>query len=273
MASFSERQGFGAARTIAQLNGMDDALRNSIWNLLLRFYDSGAWGYISRIAGDGFFKFAVDKIPTGNDTARAWFRNLFFALPWNRVYDLVEFLCLKSPNVRGVSAESMRRSLNLVLERECSGYRFIGDILAPISDELEVVSVEDSLEKAGRLRFIGAAEHIRSSAQLLSQKPVPDYRNSMKEAISAVESVAKQLAGKTSGGLADALATLETNMQLHGALKQGFIKLYGYTSDEGGIRHAIIDDIPDLGYDEAKYMLVSCSAFVNYLLAKHEKFA
>ena len=46
---------------------------------------------------------------------------------------------------------------------------------------------------------------------------------------------------------------------LHAALKNGFSSIYGYTSDEGGIRHAMIDDNP-CDFDDAKYMLVSCSA-------------
>jgi hypothetical protein len=45
------------------------------------------------------------------------------------------------------------------------------------------------------------------------------------------------------------------------------VKLYGYTSDDSGIRHAILDQ-PTVGFDEAKFMIVSCSAFVNYLIAK-----
>lgn len=54
---------------------------------------------------------------------------------------------------------------------------------------------------------------------------------------------------------------------LHGALKSAFEKLYGFTSDDDGIRHAMIDD-PSVGFDEAKYMIVSCSAFCSYLLGK-----
>lgn len=39
-----------------------------------------------------------------------------------------------------------------------------------------------------------------------------------------------------------------------------------YTSDEGGIRHAMLEE-PNIGYDEAKYMAVACSAFVNFIAA------
>jgi len=54
---------------------------------------------------------------------------------------------------------------------------------------------------------------------------------------------------------------------MHHALIKGFSSLYGYTSEADGIRHALLEE-PHVGFDEAKYMLVSCSAFVNYLIAK-----
>ena len=57
--------------------------------------------------------------------------------------------------------------------------------------------------------------------------------------------------------------------ELHGTLKSAFKQLYGYTSDEDGIRHAILED-KKVGFDEAKYMIVACSAFVNFLISKAE---
>lgn len=68
-------------------------------------------------------------------------------------------------------------------------------------------------------------------------------------------------------GLASALNELSKKTNVHGALRAGFVKLYGYTSDEDGIRHAILTE-PNVGFDEAKYMIILCSAFVNYLISK-----
>ena len=55
---------------------------------------------------------------------------------------------------------------------------------------------------------------------------------------------------------------------MHPALEQALIKQYGYTSNEGGIRHALSDNSLAPSYADAKFMLVSCSAFINYALAK-----
>src|SRR5262249_50572550 len=98
-------------------------------------------------------------------------------------------------------------------------------------------------------------------------KPTPDHRNSIKEAISAVEAAAKLIAGSEGSGLGPALNRLAAKVTLHGALKAAFLSLYGYTSDSGGIRHALLEE-DNVGYDEAKFMLVACSAFVNFLISR-----
>ena len=43
--------------------------------------------------------------------------------------------------------------------------------------------------------------------------------------------------------------------------------LYGYTNDADGIRHAMLEQ-PNLTAADAKYFLISCTAFVNYLKSK-----
>ena len=55
-------------------------------------------------------------------------------------------------------------------------------------------------------------------------------------------------------------------------LKEAFQRLYQYTSSAEGIRHAIgLMEEPNLNYEDAKFMLVSCSAFINYLMSKASK--
>jgi len=43
--------------------------------------------------------------------------------------------------------------------------------------------------------------------------------------------------------------------------------MYGYTSDADGIRHKLLDEAT-IDFEDAKFMLVSCSAFVNLLRAR-----
>jgi hypothetical protein len=95
-----------------------------------------------------------------------------------------------------------------------------------------------------------------------------NYRNSIKESISAIESLAKQLAGSQKADLNQALDTMQSRgVPCHPAFKSAIKKMHGYTSDEPGIRHALFEE-DDIRFEDAQVMLVCCSAFINYLIAK-----
>jgi len=121
------------------------------------------------------------------------------------------------------------------------------------------------LEISKPLRGIHA--HLKRALDLLADRKSPDYRNSIKESISAVEAICNLIAGKKKATLGQALKKIEDKVGLHPALKSAFSSLHGYTSNAEGIRHALLDE-PNLSFEDAKFMLVSCSAFVNYLISK-----
>ena len=83
-----------------------------------------------------------------------------------------------------------------------------------------------------------------------------------------MESVVNAIAGTSNATLGSALKQL--NIDVHPALDGAFSKMYGYTSDAQGIRHALMDE-PNLSFEDAMFMLVSCSAFINYLVTKAGK--
>ena len=62
----------------------------------------------------------------------------------------------------------------------------------------------------------------------------------------------------------------DRGVYIHPAMESAFSSLYGYTSDENGIRHGGAD-FNNAPAEDAKYMLISCSAFVNYLIEKWSK--
>src|SRR5690606_9231623 len=110
--------------------------------------------------------------------------------------------------------------------------------------------------------------HLETSLALLSNKQKPDYRNSIKESISAIESMCKIFIGDEKSTLGQTLNKLESEGHLHPALKKAFSSLYGYTSDDGGIRHALMESDRKIDFYEAKFMLTTCSAFINFLKSK-----
>lgn len=154
---------------------------------------------------------------------------------------------------------------NQVLEAENSGYRFVGDVITPISSATELKEIEEALGVPDKLRPV--AEHIDAALRLYADRENPDYRNSIKESISAVEALCRLVTEKPKATLGEALKALSSKVRIHGAFKAAFEKLYGYTSDEEGIRHSLMTE-SDVQSEDAKFMLVSCSAFVNYVIEK-----
>jgi len=271
MKRFSERVGAVETITVLQLDTMSDALRNSIWNFLHSIYHKGdsGWRDLAGALSQWFFKLPIDELPAYNIDRREWIKVKFYGLVWHQAYDFVDFIATYQGrrDYTQFSTEKMHWILNKIFETEHSGYRFLGGELSPISSALEVEAIEAAVSIAASTGLEGAQTHLKAALQLLGKRPAADYRNAVKESISAVESVAKQLSKNDSQGLSGALEELAKKVPIHGALKSAFIKLYGYTSDADGIRHAILDD-PNVDFDEAKYMVVACSAFVNYLAGK-----
>ena len=109
---------------------------------------------------------------------------------------------------------------------------------------------------------------MKKAIEIFSKKETKDYPNTIKESISAVEAAVNIVNGTEGKTLGDALKQLDKKKKLPETLKIAFNKLYGYTCDrETGIRHALINDAkcpPD--FADAKFMLVACSAFINYLM-------
>ena len=108
---------------------------------------------------------------------------------------------------------------------------------------------------------------------MYAKRPIPDYENSIKESISAVEAMCCIITGMTGkqATLGNAIKKLkDCGVHIHSAMESAFSSLYGYTSDENGIRHGGID-FANTPAEDAKYMLISCSAFVNYLIEKWSK--
>lgn len=192
--------------------------------------------------------------------------DVFMNASYNEVLDMIWFICKwLSDNMQGLG-NSVYKVVNEIFQQECVGYRFVNGEIIPITDDTEIKEIES----AANVKFEGCRAHIKKAIGFLSNRDNPDYKNSIKESISAVEAVCQIITKNDKASLGQALKLLEdSGVKLHHALKNSFSALYGYTSDEGGIRHAEGLFESNVTFEEAKYMLVSCSAFINYLIAEY----
>jgi hypothetical protein len=271
---FSER--IGAVKVEIQIDSMNAALRASIWNLVVKLLpNAGESGEAYHNAVDAITE-NVLRLPIENvihSSPRNWLLRHVEQLEWPRVYDLLEFAVGRANRWSSwtLSTEQAINAANSVLEREHSGFRFVAGELAPITSPAEIAEIENAAARAAGSGLKGVQEHIAQALSLLGKRPHPDYRNAAKEAISAVESAARLISRKQKATLDDALTALGKSTPIHPAMIEAFKKLYGYTSDEKGIRHALLDETARVEPEDARFMIVACSAFVNLLIAKADK--
>jgi hypothetical protein len=273
MARFSERIGVKPSKSVLQLDSMDDELRNGLWNvcysrclarLATATHAIHSEDYLCTPLWRDFFKLPVDEVPGYGSQVLKFIKSFYFdKADWATIYDFVEFLAACLQDTGFVSA------CNRVLTSEMSGYQFVGRTLVPITSAPELAAITEGLGARGP--FEPVRVHLQASVDLFSSRKSPDYRNSIKESISAVEAICQIITGDNKATLGQALKKLEEKgVRLHEALKKSFSSLYGYTSAADGIRHALLEE-STVDFDDAKFMLVSCSAFVNYLAAKASK--
>jgi len=277
MKSYSQRIGLTPEQKPIQTTEMDQDLRNSIWNILHTFYLSDAHSQfvpeevknLLRSMRIHFFKERIDEIFSFSMEAER-VKRFVLESEWHRVYDYVQAVPMYFEPQYGQEGlnDKVRSIFNNMFETESAPCRFVGEELVNITDQTEVDEVEKAMVYQDKYALVSV--HFKKAVRLLADKQKPDFSNSVKESITAVEATCQALTGNPKAVLDDALKLLAKKNDLHPALKDAFVKLYGYAGDADGIRHALSVD-SNLGYDDAKFMLVSCSAFSNYLICKIAK--
>ncbi len=273
--NFGERYGFEPKKAI-QINSIDSALRNRLftrfrYNWLFQFgkYRTDKETSCARYILDKLGYISKDLV-ADTEYIEEIFLNEKDNYKWYHLYSIVEIFIEFFKKQKGYKRfiSDFSKDINQILEEENSGYRFVNDIFVPITDNIEIESIERAI-----YYMDVPSKHIDKALALYSNKENPDYENSIKESICAVESMCCIICGQDNKGitLGKALNNLEKNgVEIHPALIDAFKKMYGYTSDAGGIRHGSID-FTNAPAEDAKYMLVTCSAFVNYLKEKYIK--
>jgi hypothetical protein len=212
----------------------------------------------------GQYVLAVDSVLRKNEYV--WYDKLNvieFVLRY--LEHIVEKSLIQLPEIDQIK-EKFVKALNFEFERLNYGYRVVGTEVIEITSDAEIETINKAVEDSKD----NVKEHLKKAIAHYAERPNPDVRNSIKESISAVETVCRELTGEST--LGTALKKLESKgVKVQNLLRTAFTQLYAYTNNpDTGIRHALMDDTGDYvpTAAEAYYMLVSCSAFINYLRMK-----
>ena len=175
--------------------------------------------------------------------------------PAPKVYGFIQAI------VRLARSADLSQHIAEILADQKSAYRLIdGDTLVPFGSDQEAHTVLAALDDASAQPLPGARTHLRQSTLELSNG---EFANSVRESMHAVELTLRSLTGEPS--VSKALNELARRRPLHEAFKRGIAQLYGYSSDEPGIRHPLLEK-GDAGVSEedAMVMLGICASLVTY---------
>jgi hypothetical protein len=266
--TFAEREGAKHLPTQLQLREVSPEVRAKIWAILYaslensKYYDRGVsssrlrgWEDILRSAWVQLDHKFADEFSTHPTKAIPYAKSKMSA-DYAAFLEFLEFIA-KHRNC----PSSLPDLFNGIFEESGFAYRISEGTIVPIANEQMAESVISAISQLGN-GYEGAQSHLKAAASNLSKGK---YADSVRESIHAVESVARKVSPEANT-LGPALTNFEEQYHLHPALKKAFLVLYGYTSDEEGVRHALIEEgAPKVTEAEALYMLGSCASFAALL--------
>jgi hypothetical protein len=208
-----------------------------------------------------FFKEPADEFDYGAYENKERLKDFIDRANIGRLFDLIEFFVRH----HGCSDE-MKRELADAFVTARAAYRvFDNKYIAAIGTEEQGAAFECAVSEAEAKNATAVRKQLIAAGLALRDG---HWADSVRESIHAVEAMAVRLAPGTET-LGAALKVLEQGGHLHGSLKAAFGSLYGYSSDEEGVRHALVfGNEAQVDEADALFMLGACASFVSYLLAR-----
>ena len=276
---FSERKGIKHFSDIVQTKDLNERTRNKLYTASKEIFDlinknPNKYGdYFVEYVYEELFSLTKRDIPNyyGYEYSKIFeiIYGIFQKENYIEVFTFIEGIINAYTYIDNISYSRFNcrnyyiQLVSAIFKTENVNYRIIDGKVTDIVNEEQIKCLEKTLNNPYNV----VSEHYAKAIEQLYS--VKDFDNSIKESISSVEAMCQIITKNNKATLGDALKLLKDN--IHPAMKSAFEKLYGYTSDANGIRHSNGLGEGNSTFEEAKYMLISCSAFVNYLKENFEE--
>ncbi|GIK47815.1 MAG: hypothetical protein BroJett013_05120 [Alphaproteobacteria bacterium] len=219
------------------------------------------WKRVAKDLHVRFFKQPVESFKHGVYDHQQSYTRFVRGAPIGPLFDFVEFLLRQV----GCSGQLESDLVSAFVDARAA-YRVMDGLVTAIGTHEQAVAFERAVVDAEAKAASGARRHLIDAGVALRSG---DWAGSVLNSIHAVESVSVRLAPGMKE-LGPALKVLEQRGHLHGGLKSAFGSLYGYASDQEGVRHALVfTDDAKVDETDALFMLGVCAAFVSFVLARN----
>lgn len=270
---FSKRYGYAEPTNVVVREELSGAILNSILNAFtdlygkLSFPDNWCWTmnidfaryYLNMRLDQIDYSFLYYRYFIVNEN-NEWYERID-AIEWVIGYhrnqiEKVDNSVLKK-QIRN-SLDSFVYFLNQEFDRLNYAYRIINYIFVETTSKNELSTINETLETVDN----DVVTHLSECLKLISpSNPKLSTRNAIKEAISAVELIARKVTNTNT--LDNAFKKFT---KLHPLIRSSMMSLYQYTNQSNtGIRHAWMEQTEEPSKDEAIFVLVTGCAFINYI--------
>lgn len=269
--TFSQAQGFEGLPSPLEIGVVNEHARTDLWNWLWMWVQdplsadgiSDEAGEVLRAVYLHLLHQPLDAFPSGLGQLQLMVKPWFTSAPFNKLFDIIQFM-LRTPK-----GHQHFPDVRQIFRRNLLAYDIIdippdGPTIVPNASPEEGEAIRTAFADLATGPFDGARHHLQQATAFIN---AGDAAKAVAQAMHAVESVVRVISPNSN--FSQALAALNAKSAMHPALSKALGSLYGYTSDEKGIRHPLLEsDVSKVHMHEAVFMYGACAAFITYLIAR-----
>ncbi len=270
---FTKRHGYGACASGLIYEDAPEKLRIGLWNLIQDYVRKG-----NLPSHQSLYLHITSWLRIRREENIDYFEEIEYLilkkLKWYELFELIEHLydilvfpaydesqqCWRDfpERVREIRY-TYTIDINKLFEGENIGWRLEkGKLERIVPDFLETEVIQKTKGILKNQLFTGPNNQFNKAFGFLSKRPYPDLENCVKEAVGALEGVARLLLKKEKVSLGEAVDKLINIGKIRKPFDKIFHVVYGFASNEPGVRHAAIKP-SNMTVQEASFVLY-CSA-------------
>ena len=277
--SFSKRYGYGACASAPIYQDAPEKLRIGLCNLIQDYVDANNLPDYSSL----YLKitFWLKKQRKKNISYLEEIKSLILTeLSWYELFELIEYLYglvafyyydeykqqwqSFTDQVNQIRYDYTVK-INQLFEDENIGWRLKKGKFERIGQEfLETEVIQKTKDILKNELFAGPNKQFNKAIGFLSKRPDPDLENCVKEAVGALEGVARLLINDETVSLGKAVDKLIAMGKIRKPFDKIFDALYGFASTVPGARHAAVKP-SNMSVPEASFVLYSSAVCIVFL--------
>jgi len=194
--------------------------------------------------------------------------NLIMDYNWWQVYDICELMYRELTYIP--YRQQLSKQINKLFIDEQLGFEMREGAIEKVGSGFIDAQVKEARYLLKEPEFKGADEHFEKAIKALNVRPNPDVENCIKDAVAAIESVARIIVNDDKALLSNIIKDMANKGIIPKPLDQAIQKIYAYRGDQPGVAHGLVG-ASKVTIDEAEFVLAMSAAIIIYLVKKRGK--